>query len=383
MSSILLRGTEKYPSSKLIERRLDELYGSDIDVKFLRFGNVDTLNIVCEFLASRYTENSEGVLSDMLEVINELLFCPLIDGEYFRCDIVEREKKNVIDGIKAVINNPDSYAGARCVEIMKRNDVNFTTLDGAVRRIEGHDRKSIYNFFEKLKSTAEVRIYYIGNATEDWLIRKISGLSEKFPGDVPQFSPPVADEPVPFSETSERMRLTQGKLAIGLRAGVGIADGDFYSAVIFNEILGASPSSRFFKNVREKYGLCYYCDSMLNIYTGNILVTCGINPENRQKALDAVFREIYELKKGRISLRELEIAKKSVINYYRQIYDKTAELFTFYTGRKLNGIDTNFDACIEKFAGVTMESVIKIARSVVADTVYFLEGGAEGSDVNA
>ena len=62
-------------------------------------------------------------------------------------------------------------------------------------------------------------------------------------------------------------------------------DNDKFVALIYNAILGGTPTSKLFQNVREKNSLAYTASSNFIRQKANILIKCGIDIPNYEKAL--------------------------------------------------------------------------------------------------
>ena len=133
-------------------------------------------------------------------------------------------------------------------------------------------------------------------------------------------------------------------------------------------------------NVREKQSLCYHCSSSYNAYKGAILISCGLEPSNRDVAERAILAQVEALRRGEISEEELSAAKKSLENGYRQLLDSPGAMETYYYGRSLLGVETSLELCRERIRGVTREAISTLAQRLVLDTVYFLDGTLEGGD---
>ena len=180
------------------------------------------------------------------------------------------------------------------------------------------------------------------------------------------------------------MPVSQGKLSLGFRTGVCSDSGtkDVYVAMMLNELFGASPASKLFLNVREKMSLCYYCSSSYHRYSGILTVNCGIESKNRALAEEAILAELNELAKGNISEIEFHAARKSLENSYRQIYDNPFELQAFYGTRELFGISETIEECRLSLLEVTAEEVAALAKKIIYDTSFFVEGigGVESED---
>ena len=138
--------------------------------------------------------------------------------------------------------------------------------------------------------------------------------------------------------------------------------------------------SKLFMNVREKQSLCYHCSSSYNAYKGAILISCGLEPSNREVAERAILAQIEALRRGEITEEELSAAKKSLENGYRQLLDSPGAMETYYYGRALLGVDPSLELCRERIRSVTREEIAALAQGLIPDTVYFLRGTLEGGD---
>ena len=124
--------------------------------------------------------------------------------------------------------------------------------------------------------------------------------------------------------------------------------------------------------------LCYYCVSVPEAVKGIMFVRAGIENENFETARDAILEQLDLMKKGEFSDDELESAKLSLINAYREISDNPQSLQNWYIGRALSGISQSPDEAIEAVKNATREDIVATANKVVLDTVYFLRGVMKG-----
>ena len=56
------------------------------------------------------------------------------------------------------------------------------------------------------------------------------------------------------------------------------------AARLMNALLGGTPHSLLFRNVREKLSLCYYCASSYDRLKGLLLIDSGVEEQNAEKA---------------------------------------------------------------------------------------------------
>jgi len=134
-------------------------------------------------------------------------------------------------------------------------------------------------------------------------------------------------------------------------------------------ILGGGGSSRFFKVVREKEGLCYSIYSRLEKYKSIMIVYAGVDFENFERAERLVGEQIDDIKAGNISDEELEIAKKTLISNIQSISDYPNSYINYYYNQLISDSLIDGDAYIERINSVTKESIVQALAEMRLDTV--------------
>lgn len=167
------------------------------------------------------------------------------------------------------------------------------------------------------------------------------------------------------------MDIVQGKLIIGLDINNYETEAKF-AATIYNSILGESPTSKLFQNVREKESLAYSARSNYVRQKNNIYIRCGIEPENYEKTLKIIKEQIEDMKQGLFKEEDLNNAKKSIISEIKGIEDEQNLEITYYIYQELSENQIKFEEYIEKINDVTKEQVIEIANKIKINTIYFL-----------
>ena len=68
-------------------------------------------------------------------------------------------------------------------------------------------------------------------------------------------------------------------------------------------------TSKLFINVREKLSLCYYCSMVSHYVKGLFIITAGINACDKEKAQEAILKQLDDMKKGDFSALRAAIYK--------------------------------------------------------------------------
>jgi Predicted Zn-dependent peptidases len=384
LPSVLLRGTGKYPDMAALNKRFDYLYGSHISPRVYKLGETQLVGFSSYVLADKYALEPTPVLSELLEVMGEVIFNPLTENGVFRADYTEGEKRNLCDRIKAQINNKNSYAVKRCRDEMCRGEAYAVSELGEVEDVTAITPESLYSFYKTLITGSRVELYFVGNTDTDSLTAQLTALFSRCANSsAPQPATQVIRRAEKVREVTEDQPVNQGKLSMGFRTDCSLYDRDYHVFAMFRELFGGSPSSKLFMNVREKLSLCYYCSAIPEAHKGIMIVTSGIEVANKQKAQDEILRQLELVCVGEITEVEMVAARNSLVNGYRELYDDAGSLKAWYTSRLLCGRDDSPEDAAASLESVTAADIAAMAKRATLDTIYFLNGtlkAGEGSD---
>ena len=378
----LRRGTEKYPTLSHINRRLDYLWGTAFSIRSFFRGNCQILGFTADLLDPVYLpEGSEEIVDGVLELMEQMLFYPLLDEDgLLSAKYVESEKLLQCDAIRAAKNNPKSYAAERCKALLLEGEPGGIPLYGTEEQTMAVTRESLTGFWKNWVEQLQLDCFYVGCEDADLILKKLDRVFGNRISCTKMENPPVCGRVREGrgGRVAEAMPVSQSQLMIAYRCGVQINHPDHAACAVLNELLGNSPISRLFVYVREKKSLCYSCASSYSAYYGTFLISCGLKSDRRDLAEREIMRQIQCLADGDFREEELDAAKKSLENTYRQIEDSPSGLESYYYGRALVGNSKSLDGCRAEFAAVTKEDVVRIARTLTLDVVYFLEGTLVG-----
>ncbi len=383
--SVLRRGTRRYPSLADLNRRLDYLYGTELAIRNIYRGDCQIIGFSVEMLGAGCLPEGEDLIGEILDVVREILFFPLLDKNgLLDARYVESEQRNQCDSIRALKNNPRAYASERCRAILYQNEPCGADPLGTEAEVMAVTPEILTQYWKELLAGLSLDCFYVGGDPAERIVGALESTFGALLGEravprcntVPRMLAP-ADTPI---RVEESLPFGQSHLLLGLCAGVGVCDPRYAVCAVWNEMLGVSPVSRLFANVRERLSLCYFCTSHYNAYKGAVMIHCGIDRANRELAEREILAQLDALAEGDFSDVELDAAKKSLVNAYRQLEDSPAAIENFYYGRSLVGMSVSVREFSKQFATVTREQVIEFARGVKVNTVYFLEGALEGEE---
>ena len=372
---ILRRGTQKLKTQEEINKKLEEMYGASIGCGLEKTGDNQVLKFYIESVNDSFLpQKSENMLKTSMQMLLEMIFEPYIENDTLKKQYVIQEKENLKQIIQGKIDNKSRYALDRCIEEMYKNEPYGLYKYGYVEDLEDINEKNLYEYYKYLMDNCKIDIFVSGILNEDikTMIEK-NDTFNKLNDRTPQYIMPEIKEKKSEKENTiqDSMDVNQGKLIIGLDLDFNQEDLR-YDTMIYNSLLGGSANSKLFQNVREKASLAYTASSSYLRLKNNILINCGIEIENFEKALNIIKEQIKDMKKGDFSEVDIENAKKGIIDAIKSIDDEQDTEITYFFGQELSNIKIDIKGYEERVSKVNKKNVIDIANKVSINTIYFL-----------
>lgn len=365
---VLKRGSKNYPNSQIISQALTELYGASLNSGVVKRGEDQVISFYMEAVSERFLPSK--CMNGVLDLLFDVLLNPLVNNNAFDEDTIKQEKNNLNDLILSAINDKRNYAIERCYEEMCKDEAFGLPELGFVEDLNGISGQSLYEHYKKIISESNIDVFIAGNFEQSNIKQRLDVLNERSQG-YPKTE--FISEAKPTWYTDEKMNITQGKLSIGFRTGIAPNSEDYYALMVYNSVFGSGAHSKLFNNVREKLSLAYYAQSRIERLKGLMIVASGIEFVNYQKAIDEIFAQEKEMHSN-ITDEEMNSAILSLVNALRSYKDSTKNQIDYYLGQALAGTNTSIDEVIEKISSVKKDDVFRVAKSISAETVYFLKG---------
>ncbi|NLJ98970.1 MAG: insulinase family protein [Tissierellia bacterium] len=368
---VLKRGTKELETSLKIQRKLEELYGSNLSINVDKKGETQTIRFTIEGPKGSYVNDGKYIIH-MIELLKSIIYDPYLEKGVFSQQYVEQEKEILKRLIEGKINDKREYAIYRCIEEMCKNEKFSIYPLGYVEDLEKIDSNTLYKNYEKILYQAPVEIFYVGEydkELESYLID-----SFKFPKkniiEIERES--ITGSVQTKNMIYEDMDITQGKLVIGYRTGIPYEDHLYNGLMVASDILGGGPNSKLFRNVREAESLAYYIGTSIYKYKSIMLIDGGIEFENFEKTIGIIRSQIDAMKSGIFTNEDMDISKKSIKTSMESIYDSAFLISEYFFSKVLTKDSRSLEETIGDIEKVTKEEVIEASNKINADTIYFL-----------
>jgi predicted Zn-dependent peptidase len=143
---------------------------------------------------------------------------------------------------------------------------------------------------------------------------------------------------------------------------------DHFPFMVLNQILGGTPGSRLFMNLRESKGYAYYAFSGADLYKncGVFWIRARVTPETVLPSVQEILREISPAAVEKVSSFEIEQAKSFLIGNFPlknealpDLADRAARVRSFELG------DDHWNRYAQNIILVNLERVLETARKVL------------------
>lgn len=280
----------------------------------------------------------------------------------FAPEEITREKDVVLEEIANIEDTPDDLVNDLFHQAYWPAHAIGRPVCGTRETVVEFDRDACRAWVERRYRPDRIVVAAAGDVQHVALVDEIGRRFGSLVG-----SAPLEDGVVPVAQggvTVHRRRLEQVQLCLGTR-GVAVSDAERDAAIVLNSVLGDSPSSRLFQEVRERRGRAYSIDSFLCSYrdVGYLGIAAGTRPKWVREVVETVVGELARIRRDGVAADELVRAKgklKGTILLGLETSDQRMErvaLNEMYFGRQVEATEL-----AARLDAVTNEQIVGVAR---------------------
>ena len=295
------------------------------------------------------------------DVLKDIFKNPLFNEEY-----MELERGVILEEIKMYRDMPQAWVGVLNQQQSFPNHPLGADLGGDEKTVANISREDLMNNWKAHYSPEQMIIALVGDLSDKSLVEMI----EKDFEDIPQIA---SKEFTPFDQkffapsTQQEVRVVdQANFAISFPA-IKKPDERRFALNVMDIILGASPSSRLYTEIREKRGLAYDVGSGSNTYfdTGTYYIYGGVKADQMEEVYKLIQVELEKLKTEGVTDDELERAKGNLRGNITRTLESSYSIADYlcsslYWHKKIlepSEIIDNYDA-------VTKDDIKKLANEI-------------------
>lgn len=371
------RRCAKYPDYTSLNRVLDELYGAAVSAGVLKRGEAQVISFSMSAIDDRFALDGDKVALECTKLLADMIFDPLTEGESFPEDIIEQEKRLLVEAIENEQNDKRRYAMLRCEQLMFADEAYGINRFGSVEDVKALTPDAVYAAWRDVLEKATVQITMVSSMDPqpivDLIKEKFSEI-ERHPVEIKtQF---VSGLPKP-EYISESMPLKQGKLVMGFRTGMRSEDDMMPAMKVAVDIFGGGTYSKLFSVVREKMSLCYYCSAALFNSKGIVMVQSGIEDANEEKAKNEIINQLRLTAEGEFTDEDFSSSIKSLTDSILGNSDTPEEITAWYASQILRNELKAPETYAKEIGSVDRAEVVRAAKTIMLDTIFMLKSSGE------
>lgn len=360
---------KKIPSQGELFDTTAELYGSHIGSVATQKGDAQITGLYASWICSKFTFDGEDIDTRMIEIIHDCIFMPNVQDGSFDKASFKIVQKNIIDDIKSKFNDKRFYAILQAEKAALKGEPASIENTGTLEQAESVTPESAFKAYQNLIRTAQIEIFYVTpeeNPAVEKMFRESFAITDRTSCSCKIYNKsPLKAEPISITE---EFNINQSKMVFVMKSDLN----DKFACDIMSVILGGTPVSKLFANVREKLSLCYYCSCSYNEEKNTLTIDCGVDKANIEKARDEIFRQLNEIVSGNISDDEINSALLTIDDIYTGIGNTPSQCAGWQFEQICSGYNLSPLEYAQKFHEVTKDRIIQAASSFKLDTSYYM-----------
>ncbi|MBC7508589.1 MAG: insulinase family protein [Ferruginibacter sp.] len=349
MGQMLGEGTTTMPKEKFDEAV--DMMGAEVSL-YSSGGSASAL--------TRYFEKSFGLMADGLKN-------PAFPQESF-----DKLKSLTITGLKASEKSAPAIAARvnKALSYGKQTAMGEFKSDESVKGLTLNDVKEAYkNYITPSRSY----LTFVGDITpavaKDLAIKAFGNWTGKkliLPA-IPLVKNPAKTE-IDFVDLPTAV---QGELNIGNLVNNPMNNKDYHAILVANQILGGGAESKLFMNLREKHGFTYGSYSRIGSgrFQSMFTASAAVRTDKVDSATAEIFGEILNMRDGKITQEELNIAKAKYNGSFALGMEDPARTATYASNILINNLPKDFyKTYLQKINSVTLADLKNVAGTYFNET---------------
>lgn len=368
LADVLNKSTKNCPTEREMIIKSEELYNANYGYNVCFSGNYSIMSFSITTLSDKYTES--GNLNKVISFLMDIIFNPNINNKAFDEKILNLSKNYIRKYIEDIYDSPKKYSRNRIREIMSSNNPFSYHEDGYIEDFEKIDEYNLYDYYLNVLKNDIIDIYVVGEYDNLDVLKKYFNESKNN-----NLNHIIEHKKYKnkLKKVVETKNVRQSTFVLGCKIETMDLYEMQYVASIYSFILGGSPDSKLFKNVREKNSLCYSISSVISPVTNSMFIYAGIDKKDYQKTLKEVIKQIDDMSNGNFDDKSIENAKTTYKCSIKELYDSQLTIVSSLASQnylKYDPLDERFN----KIDSVTKEDIIELSKKIRLDSVYLLKG---------
>jgi predicted Zn-dependent peptidase len=369
---VLQQGTANLPDARALRLKLDDLYGAVLSISGTKKGEKHIITIRLDVANENFLSDRTPLFEKAVDLLREIVFEPKVENDAFSDTIVSREIQTLKQKITALKDDKMSYANMRLMDEMCKEEPYSLHVHGYEEDLNTLNSSKLYDVYKNILKQDKMDIYILGDVEKSQAEKAVASFMERDTEPYEERAASVSPAPESEKEVIETQDVQQAKLHLGYRTNIRYSDSDYAALQVFNGLFGGFPSSKLFRNVREKHSLAYYAASRFESHKGLLFVFSGIDPKDYTKAKEIIDAQMTAMQAGEFDDAEVEEVKDLIVSQILETIDNPVGLMETLYQQVIGNKQMPVEQMLDAIRQVTKDDVLQAAAKVQLDTVYLL-----------
>ncbi len=301
------------------------------------------------------------LLEPALDTLREIIQHPSFNPTDF-----EREKKNLLVGLKQREESPADLAGIAFFQTLYGNHPYAHPKEGNIDTVEKLTREDLQKFYQHYYVAKNALIVIVGEVDKPKAESIANGLLSGLPTGEAASALPAVDQPSASKTERKFFPSAQTHVYSGV-PGIKAVDPDYFPLYMGNHILGGSGLvSKISEEVREKRGLSYSAFSYFYPFRelGPFLMGLQTKKGQSDEALNVMQKTLRDFIIAGPTAKELEASKKNITGGFAMRLDSNQKLVDQVASIAFYGLPLDYlDTFTGKVEAVTPQAIQKAFKA--------------------
>jgi predicted Zn-dependent peptidase len=348
LEHMVFKGTEKYPTTDDVNT-IEKVGGLQN-----AYTDIDVTNYHNKVLSTDWEL--------ALDINKELATKPRLEQKW-----VDKERDVIIEEMKRYDDEPAAKVEETFHTMLypgTKLGMRIIGEEKSLRAVASDELKAYHDDWyqpQKMVVILSGKLFGLEKTIEERVMDWFGGLKQKDTEPLETVSPAQTK---PQLAVVTKPDANQAHMVVGIRSYARGSE-DRFAWGLFNLIMGVSFTSRLFKEVREKRGLCYHVRSSSSSYAdvGSWEIYAGVATDKVEEATKAIMTELVKAKDDGVTQDELTIARKRLKTMLAFQAEDPEFMTEWYGRQELYGQPIlTLDDYIKKIDSVTIENINVLIR---------------------
>lgn len=362
LKKILVNRAKGYKNQQEIVNENENLYGFPYSMSYSVVENNIFVIINFNVIDEKYV-NDKKLLNKTIKFIHKLFF-EFYEGR-FTNKLIKEQKEIVTNQLAEIFNRPNYIAREGLYKALDENWLLSIPIYGTIDEVLNVTKADLIKVHQEI-ITAKKACFVVGPINKVKIEKSLSKYFS-FTAKMPLFSE-YRRSKNDVVEIIQEKKINQTVIQMGFMLD---EDMNRFEATILNSLIGGLGTSRLFKEIREKRGLCYSISSSLSRYNRMLFISAGIDASNIDIAKESIKETLDNLS---FTAKELNQAISIICSSITSSLDNSELLLNDLVRATRMNEEWNYKETIKGFKNVSLSRINYLASKLVYQGIFVLKG---------